>query len=188
MKKTFVYRFAGIIFACIITSIAYGQPSNSLAKLKAQPLSEKIISLYKQLNLTRDSDFIFRNDINTKAVRNFIRDYENVTGAIWFKSANGLFVVYFTNENIQYWIYYNKKGDFEFMLRHYSEEKLPRDVRHQVRSNYYDFNIYHVSEIRYYGKTEFFVRMEDKTCWKKIKVVDDEMEVVEEISKGRAGL
>ena len=188
MKKAFVFVFTGYFIAWTITSFAYGQIPNSLEKFREEPLPENIIPLSKELNLSTDSDFNFRNDINTKAVRNFIRDYKNVTGAKWFKSANGLFVVYFTNENIQNWIYYNKKGDFEFMLRHYNEEKLPPDVRHLVKSNYYDFSIYHVSEIRYNGKTEYFVRIEDKTCWKKIKVEDGEMEVVEEITKGRAGL
>ena len=70
------------------------------------------------------------------------------------------------------------------MLRHYNEEKLPAEIRHRVKSNYYDFSIYHVSEIRYNGKTAWYVTIEDKTCWKKIKVLDSEMEVVEVYSKG----
>ena len=184
MKKAFVFVFTGTFIAWTITSFAYGQIEKRMSKFRAEPLPENIIPLSKQLYLNKDTDFIFRNEINTKAVRNFIRDYKNVTGAKWFKSANGLFVVYFTNENIQNWIYYNKKGDFEFMLRHFNEEKLPPDVRHLVKSNYYDFSIYHVSEIRYNGKTAWYVTIEDKTCWKKIKVLDAEMEVVEVYSKG----
>lgn len=184
MKKAFVYRFAGIIFSWIITSIAYGQPLNSLEKFREEPVPENIIPLSKQLYLNRDSDFLFRNEINSKAVRNFIREYKNVAGAKWYKSANGSFVVYFSSENIKSWIYYDKNGDFEFMLRHYNEVKLPAEIRHRVKSNYYDFSIYHVSEIRYNGKTAWYVTIEDKTCWKKIKVLDSEMEVVEVYSKG----
>ena len=184
MKKAFVFVFTGSFIALTITSFAYGQIKNNMSKFKAEPLPENIIPLSKQLNLSTDSDFNFRNDINTKAVRNFIRDYKNVTGAKWFKSANGSFVVYFSSENIKSWIYYDKNGDFEFMLRHYNEEKLPHYIRHRVKSNYYDFSIYHVSEIRYNGKTAWYVTIEDKTCWKKIKVLDAEMEVVEVYSKG----
>ena len=178
MKKLFVYGFTVLIFAWTITSTSYGQIAN-----KAEPVPENIIPESKQINLNRDSDFIFRNDINIKAVRNFISEYKNIPDAKWFKSANGLFVVYFNNENIQNWIYYNKKGDFEYMLRHYKEEKLPGGVRHLVKSNYYDFNIYHVSEIRYDGKIAWYVSIEDKTCWKKIKVVDDEMEIIFDLPK-----
>ncbi len=183
MKKAFVYGFTVLIFACIIISIAYGQISNSMSKPKAEPVPENIIPESKQINLTSDSGFIFRNDINIKAVRNFISEYKNIPDAKWFKSANGLFVVYFNNENIQNWIYYNKRGDFEYKLRHYKEEKLPGGVRHLVKSNYYDFTIYHVSEISYDGKIAWYVSIEDKTCWKKIKVVDDEMEIIFHLPK-----
>ena len=184
MKKAFVYVFTGSFIAWTITSFAYAQSSNSTAKFKQHPSLERIIPISKQLNAARDSDFIFRNEINSKAVRNFISEYKNVAGAKWYKSANGSFVVYFSSENIKSWIYYDKNGDFEFMLRHYNEEKLPHYIRHRVKSNYYDFSIYHVSEIRYNGKTAWYVTIEDKTCWKKIKVLEAEMEVVEVYSKG----
>jgi hypothetical protein len=73
-------------------------------------LPENIIPLSKELNLTTDSDFNFRNEISTNAVRSFIRDYKNVPNAKWSKSANGLFVVYFTSDSINNSIYYNKRG------------------------------------------------------------------------------
>jgi hypothetical protein len=69
------------------------------------------------------------------------------------------------------------------MIRYYNEEKLPREVRHLVKSNYYDFSIYHVSEFRSNGKTAYVVVLEDKTSWKKIKVVDSEFEIIGEFSK-----
>jgi hypothetical protein len=68
MKKVFVVGFTGLFLAWIIPSIAYGQSENSIAKLGTQSLSEKNIPLAKQLILTRDSNFIFRNEISTKAV------------------------------------------------------------------------------------------------------------------------
>ena len=184
MKKIFVYRFTGIILACIVTSIVYGQISNGLQKFRKGPLPENIIPLSKELNLTTDSDFNFRNEISTNAVRSFIRDYKNVPNAKWSKSANGLFVVYFTSDSINNSIYYNKRGEVEFMLLYYKEEKLPSYIRHRIKSNYYDFNIYHVTEIRHNSKTTWYVTIEDKTRWKKIKVEDTEMEVVEAYSKG----
>ncbi|MGZ8541331.1 MAG: hypothetical protein ACXWV6_11820, partial [Chitinophagaceae bacterium] len=99
------------------------------------------------------------------------------------KSSNGLFVVYFTSEDIKSFVYYNNKGVFEFMIRYYNEEKLPADVRHLVKSNYYDFSIYHVTEVTRNNKIAYAVKMEDKTLWKTVKVVDGEMELMEEYSK-----
>ena len=69
------------------------------------------------------------------------------------------------------------------MLRHYNEEQLPSEIRHLIKSNYYDFSIYHLSEIRYNGKTAYIVTIEDRTCWKKIKVADNEMEIMIELTK-----
>jgi hypothetical protein len=183
MKKVFATGFARIFFACTITTIAYGQSENRIAKLEAKLFSEKNIPADRLLTLTRDSNFIFRNEISTKAVRNFIRDYKNVTDAEWFRSPTGSFIVYFTSDSINSTIYYTKEGEFDLMIRYYNEEKLPREVRHLVRSNYYDFSIYHVSEFRANGKTAYIVVLEDKTSWKKIKVVDNEMEVIGEFSK-----
>jgi hypothetical protein len=183
MKKAFVHSFIGLLFACTITIIAYGQIGNDIAKLGINSLPEKNMPAAKQLILTRDSNFIFRNEISTKAVRNFIRDYKNVTDAEWFRSPDGLFVVYFTSDSINSTVYYNKEGDFDRMIRYYNEEKLPREVRHLVKSNYYDFSIYHVSEFRSNGKTAYVVVLEDKNSWKKIRVADNEMEVIGEFSK-----
>jgi hypothetical protein len=101
---------------------------------------------------------------------------------------NGLLVAYFTHDNIQSWVCYNKKGDFEYMIRHYDEKKLPQEIRHLVRSTYYDFSILHINEITINGITFYFVTMADKTskdkiCWKIVKVADGEMEVMKEYSE-----
>ena len=183
MKKAFFFGFTGLFFSWTITNVTYSQGSISTAKLKPQFSLEKNVPISKQLNSSKNSDFFLRNEINIKAVRNFTREYKNISDARWFKSANGEFAVYFISENIPSVIYYNKKGDYEFMIRRYNEEKLPHEIRHLVKSNYYDFNIYHVTEISRNGKIVYGIKLEDKISWKTIKVVDDEMEVIEEYFK-----
>jgi hypothetical protein len=188
MKKVFGACFAGAALILTITSISYAQSSNSIAKLNPQPSLEKIIPISKQLNAARYSGPIFRSEISSKPVRNFVRNYKNVAEAEWFKSTNGLFVVYFSSDSINSSIYYNKKGGVEFMFRYYNEEKLPREVRHLVKSTYYDFSIFHVTEITWNNKLAYVVSMEDKRSkdiisYKIIKVVGAEMEVVNEFSK-----
>lgn len=44
MKKTLIWSFTGLFFACTITGITYSQSSGSVAKLKL-PIPEKNISL-----------------------------------------------------------------------------------------------------------------------------------------------
>ena len=183
MKKEFIGSFTGVFISWIILSIANGQINNGIAQVKTESQPEKIIPEAKQLNLNLDSGFTYRNEVNTKAVRNFIRKYKNVADARWFKSANGLLVAYFISDSIQNWVFYNDRGDCEFSLRHYTEEKMPYDIRHLVKSKYYDYSIYHIAETTRNEKIAYTIKLEDKKSWKTIRVTDGEMEVIEEFLK-----
>lgn len=175
MKKAF---FPGLFLLLAISNMMYAQSFANATKPKKQ--TEKIIS---ESNSGVKNDSTVWNGINLNALRNFIKEYENVSNAKWFKSATGFFVAYFVRDDIRSWVFYNKKGDYVRMIRSYNEEKLPADVRHLVKSAYYDFTIYYVTEINSDMKTAYHVKMADKTSWKTIKVVDGEMEVTEEYVK-----
>ena len=175
MKKAF---FPGLLLVLTISNMIHAQSFANAAKPKKQ--AEKIIA---ESDSEVKNDSIVWNGINTNALRNFIRKYENVSNAKWFQSANGFFVAYFVRDDIASWVFYNKRGDYERMIRSYNEEKLPADVRHLVKSTYYDFTIYYVTEINSDRKTAYHVKMADKTSWKTIKIVDGEMEITEEYIK-----
>ncbi len=153
------------------------------AALKAKASIEKIIPISKQSNTARKPEFNFRNEISSNAVRNFMQDYKGVTDAKWSKLANGYSAVNFTVDSITTRIVYDRAGHCENIVRYYFENRLPPAVRHLVRSTYYDFNIYHIIEPTLNGVTSYLVKMEGKTTWKTVKVVDGEMEEVEEYLK-----
>jgi hypothetical protein len=73
------------------------------------------------------------------------------------------------------------------MIRDYYEEKLPRDVRHIVKSAYYDFSIYCINEITVKGITTYVVTLtnktNEKTFWKIVQVTEGEMGIVKEYSQ-----
>ena len=185
MKKIFFRGFTGLFLVFTITSFTYSQNLAITTNHKIQPSAGKNLSQSKSKRNPGSTilNELKLNEINIKAVRNFISRYKNVNDAKWFKSSNGLFAVYFTSEDIKSFLYYNNRGVFEYMIRYYNEEKLPADVRHLVKSKYYDFSIYQVTEVTRNNKIAYVVKMEDKTLWKTIKVVDGEMEVTEEYSK-----
>lgn len=177
MKKAF---FPALFLVLTISNMIYAQNFANATKPKKQ--TEKVTS---ESNSDVKNNSTIWNGINTNALRNFMREYENVSNAKWFKSATGFFVAYFVRDDIASWVFYNKKGDYERMIRAYNEEKLPADVRHLVKSTYYDFTIYYVTEINTDRKTAYHVKMADKTSWKTIKVVNGEMEVTEEYVKAK---
>jgi hypothetical protein len=187
MKNKFFACFTGTLLTCTITGIAYTQKLSGIANNAPDsyrdhtPL-EYIIPETERLSPSDGHGFLYRNDINIKAVRNFIREYNKCASAEWFKSNNG-FAVHFTMDGLNTKVYYDKKGNYEYMIRSYAESHLPPEVRHLVKSRYYDFSIYHVTEITRNGKIVYGVMIEDKTSRKTIRVVDGEMEVVSEYSK-----
>ncbi len=187
MKNKTLACFTAALLTCTITGIAYTQKLSGIAnndpeRYRDQTPLEYNIPVPEQLTPANSPGFFYRNDINIKAVRNFLREYKNVAGAEWYRSGNG-FVVHCNMNGFKTKVFYDKKGNYECMIRIYAEARLPREVRHLVKSNYYDFNIYQVREITRKDNTVYIVTIEDKTSWKKIKVENGQMEVMYEESK-----
>ena len=122
------------------------------------------------------------NDINAKVIRSFIRTFGEVPGAKWYRSGNN-FRVTFVNNEMNHTVYYKQNGMMDAKILTYSEDRLPPQVRHLVKSRFYDFAISHVTEVHKSGATAFYVKVEDHTVIKTVKIVEEEWEVVESITK-----
>ena len=187
MKNKTLACFTAALLTCTITGIAYTQKLSGIAnndpeRYRDQTPLEYNIPVPEQLTPANSPGFFYRNDINIKAVRNFLREYKNVAGAEWYRSGNG-FVVHCNMNGFKTKVFYDKKGNYECLTRIYAEAQLPRDIRHLVKRTFYDFSIYRVFEITRKENTVYIVTMEDKTSWKKIKVENGELKVMYEESK-----
>jgi hypothetical protein len=155
----------------------HAQKSSALTKLNVT------IPEIKTISGAHEKTELRKNEINIRAQRNFMKEYKNVSDARWVIAANGLLAVYFTSAGITTRRYYSKEGIYVYMLRYYNEDKLHHNIRHLVKSTYYDFNIFHVTEVCKNGSVAFLIEIHDKKSWKTIKVEDNEMEVVDEFAK-----
>jgi len=177
MKKIILICFAA-------TSLIFKNTSTYSQSLKNTTVESSYGELTSSTGKMSKAKFIMPvPDEFKKAAKTFSRDYKNITDAKWFKLSKGFAVVHFTKDDIKTMILYNKRGTPETMFRYYSEDKLAFEIRHLVKSNYYDYSIFNVIEAHIGDKISYLVKMEDKTSWKTIKVVDGEMEVVEEYAK-----
>jgi len=176
MKKIFFYSTVAAFFTLTTTDIP-AQKSTVLAKL------DILIPHMERMSSADGLKELRRNEVNLKAQRNFMREYKAVSDARWVISGNGLLAAYFTDAGIATRRYYNKKGVYEYMIRYYNEDKLHHNIRHLVKSKYYDFSIFQVTEVCRNGNTAFLVDIEDIDSWKTIKVLDNEIEVVDEFAK-----
>jgi len=126
---------------------------------------------------------VLLNEVSMRAVRDFERTYKSADNIKWFRAAEG-FVVYCNQGGASIKVFYSDKGHYKCTVRNYDESGLPANVRHLVRSNYYDLTIFYVTEISTVNDKAYFIKLEGKTSWSEVKVMDGELIHVNEYSKG----
>lgn len=162
-----------IFFVCavlIISSAALVNNANAQSAENAQTASE--------VEIPGDA-------INSKAVREFIKEFKQASNEAWFVTDGG-FVVKFKQGGIETRADYNKKGNWLHTIRTYDENKLPADIRHRVKSSYYDYNILQVQEIEKPSNTfTYIVHLEGKTKLINLRITDENMEEWQKFDKSK---
>ncbi|HEV2483260.1 MAG TPA: hypothetical protein VGS79_26525 [Puia sp.] len=112
-----------------------------------------------------------------KATRDFWARTGDQNDAQWYKTGNGYLAEYYEGATQAHYLY-DHKGNFSYSMLTYTEKEMPADVRHLVRSNYYDFTIGWVKEINESQVTAYVVHIEDAASWKDLVVQDGEIRVL----------
>ena len=182
MSKQSFFRITGMIFVFFLTTNGFGQNAsgNSIStdKITMEAFADRLSSSIKFTEAANKLAGISR-----KMAKNFTKAYSRAENITISTGENDFTFVSCYVDGIRNRIAYDKKGHWHSTLRFYSEDELSRDVRHLVKSNYYDFSIAGVTEVKYNGKLAHVISLESKTEWKKLKVVDGEMEVMESFKK-----
>jgi hypothetical protein len=122
-------------------------------------------------------------NINAKAIKDFQGRFNNASNTMWFSDRNG-YVSYFVQNGYGDRAFYDKKGNWQYSLIFYGEDKLPRNIRADVKSVYFDLAITLVEEVQTADGMVFIVHLEDKSNIKILKVnKDGEMEIMQELIK-----
>jgi hypothetical protein len=119
---------------------------------------------------------------NAAVVRSFYKTYGEITDCKWFKSASG-FGVKFKYNGINKTVYYKLSGLVDTEILYYTEAGLPPQIRHLVKSHFYDYAITYVTEVHKNDAIAYYVKIEDTSTIKTLKIVEDEWEVVEKMVK-----
>jgi hypothetical protein len=152
------------------TGLASAQPNQAHVQLKFFPANAS----------PNASD---ASTINLKAIKDFKTRFAAATDEKWF-TMDGGYMSYFKQDGYGDRAYYDKKGRWQYSLKFYGENKLPRDVRAQVKSTYYDFTITVVELIEVGDRCAYLVHLEDASNIKIVRVTDEgEMTVLEEFTK-----
>jgi len=128
---------------------------NALAGLKA--ISAKLYARFTK-------DFKFASNISIYTEKN-VQIYSEIAGI--------------KNRTL-----YTRKGKFLHNVRQYESTMLPEAVTDAINYAYPRFDIFGgVAEVQVAGKVAYFVLIENKNSWKRVKVIDGEVDVYEEYSK-----
>lgn len=123
--------------------------------------------------------------ISPKAIKDFTHAYKSVKNEKWMITKDG-FIVRFVSEGIKNSISYDKKGKWVASIKYYSEERLARDIRHIVKSTYYDYSIIGILEVETidsHGVPTYVINMQSNTQIKTLRVSAGNMEVWKEYDR-----
>lgn len=182
MKRTILRYLAGFIPLIAIISSSYSQQASLGMASDNLPVKK-----YAFDEMKAEGALLVVNvaDINARARKEFSKTFKAITNASWYEMAGGGgFVAKFKQDGIETRVNYDRKGRWTGTILTYSEAHLPRDVRHIVKSNYYDYAIILVQEVKVGDKTAYLVKIEDEKTFKTIRVVDGEMDEYESYKKG----
>lgn len=177
MKKLFFRYTTGFIPLIAMFSCAYAQSGKFSPELN-NPTSKEVA----YTNKANDRDIPVPVNISTRALKDFTKTFKKTADVGWFVIKDG-YLAEFKQDGITTKVYYDRKGRWVGNLRGYMEDKLPPNIRHLVKSTYYDYSINYVQEVTVGTNTVYLVKIEDKTSFKTIRVQDGEMDEMEAFKK-----
>jgi hypothetical protein len=122
--------------------------------------------------------------VHVRAMRDFLKRDKTASNVDWMIVETGYVVKYFDENNSNCRTVYNNRGDFVYTIRQYYENKMPHDIRHMVKSQYYDYTITLVEQIEQTRQPlVYVVHLEDATTLKNVRVREREIEVMSEYMK-----
>ena len=134
------------------------------------------VSLQHSTKLSED-------DVLTNIRKKFQKQFANAKLETWTKVENG-YAIRFSEGSIENLVFYNAKADLTGQVRYYKPDYLPFDIRLQVESMYYNYDILSVQEVIVEKSITYLVSIAARNEWKIIRVSDAGMDVYKQYHKG----
>jgi len=123
--------------------------------------------------------------VNSKALNSFKKKFTAVQNEKWYHNKHRSVAVFEADE-VRFSIEYDKKGNLTGTEKLYGEGKMDREVRKIVKSVYFDYTITSVREISVpwlFPSPVYIIHIENENEFKNLTVYEDEMKIVDELSK-----
>jgi hypothetical protein len=187
MKKLLFVLCTGFTSIAILNNDVYSQNAERPdAFLNTKSFKSTIRHLAAWQSKTMSDMYVpDEKNKNLRAQKDFQDRFKNVDNAQWFYDSKFGFVTYFLQDGYGNRVFYDKKGNWMYSLIFYGEGKLSRDIRAQIKSIYFDFNITLVEEIQMKEGFKYVVYLEDKSDIKVLEVNGEGgIQILQELAKG----
>lgn len=111
-------------------------------------------------------------EVNEKVENAFHAHFKDAQDLRWSKVDKDFLARYVMGSQEQSALF-NKRGNLVYHIVYGIENSLPEEIRHQVKSMYYDYNISRACSIRDVEKTVWILNLEDAKSILEIRVEED---------------
>lgn len=185
MKKSLLALAAIYISVVAFTYRVNGQGNNNVIAFTDTKTFSRSIELVPYLdNSFTDGSAVDLSKVHAKAIKDFESKFGSGLNESWTKISDG-FVSNFKVDGFTNRVFYDRKGRWQYTVKAYGENKLPRDIRAIVKSIYYDYTITMVEEVQSINNMVYVIHQEDAKSIMKIRITKDgELDVMEDLTKG----
>jgi hypothetical protein len=172
MKKVFV------TFAAIYAMSAY----NPVKAQIAATYKNQVTSIPSYNNDPAHADGpADASSVSPIALKDFKKKVTATVDEKWETTADG-FVAYYSKDAVLNKMVYDKKGKWKFTVLDYKRDGLEPVLRDAIEY-VYEGTVFSVNEIHTTYKKVYLVRVTDNATYKTIRIIDGEMELIEELRK-----
>jgi hypothetical protein len=178
-------KFSIILLIALVAMFSFGPALNAQTSIKnGQTFNKEAI--VNSLNVTSDADKLAMENMkatNSRMYSDFSKHFKNATDIKSSQIKNSTLISCNMDGKLTR-VLYNKNGKWQHTITTYESDKLAESIRDQVSDAFPRYSIFGgVIEVEAGNKKAHFVTIENKSSWKRIRVVDGEMDVYEEFQK-----
>ncbi|HEY1871823.1 MAG TPA: hypothetical protein VGG71_12245 [Chitinophagaceae bacterium] len=123
-------------------------------------------------------------EVNTRAILNFNKSFKEIKDPQWSATQEGGFVARFEYKHATTRVFYDNNGKWLGTISGYNEDKLPAGIIKLVKTNYYDYAITYIHELKLANdETVYLILIQDQKTIKTIRVSEGQLEEIREVDK-----
>jgi len=175
-----------IIFLLCLFSARHAltQESQSISYVNTSHRQHGVVTLYTDaINMAA-----FINNVNPRAARNLLKTFKDANNIQW-KIDNQEITAYFTKNEIQTKVRYDKNGNRISIRKVYSGNKLDEFISSLAKKDFdWDFSIYGVTEVTSDAGKVYEIILQNKYYWGVVKIAEDNQGELERLGEAEVFL